>query len=135
MKRNFLLRTLGSELPTMNELRFQQFHHKQIKSFQELVTTSNTIRLHIRRSYLQCYKWLNALKVVKELDPLDYGYVECDGFLVPQICDREPEPQNFPNPCTCRKCFREKVCSCRVLKMTCCSFCKCSINNSCSDPY
>ena len=138
MERNaeiFLVRSLGANFLTMDELRFHQFHHKKIKSFQDLVPTSATVRLHIKRSYLQCYRWINALKVVQELDPLDYGYTECEGLLIPQIVNNTAEPQNFPKPCSCQKCFREKICACRVLKIPCCSFCKCSSDGSCNNIY
>ena len=131
----YLVRTLGSDLHTMDELRFYQYHHKKIRSFQDLAPTSSTIRLHIKRSYLQCFKWMNALHTVQELDPLSYGYVEKDGQLIPKILDCEPEPEDFPKPCVCQKCFADKTCACRARKIKCCQFCKCSAKDSCCNAY
>lgn len=134
----FLVRTLGSNLRTMDALRFHQYHHKKVRNIQDLVPTSRSIRLHIKRSYFQCYKWIHALEVIAELNPLDYGYTKMEGTLIPQITEDPSEPEDFPKPCTCQKCFRENVCLCRSLKIMCCDFCKCKQYDNmdqCNNPY
>ena len=53
--------------------------------------------------------------------------MESYGNLVPIYVNegRELIPGDFPDPCTCIKCARDNICSCRVNKLTCCDFCKC----------
>ena len=78
---------------------------------------------------------MNALQLVQELDPISYGYVEKDEQLIPQIMDTEPEPEDFPKPSVFQKCFRDKTCAYRVLKIKCCQFCKCCAKDLCCNPY
>lgn len=133
----FLVRALASSLGTMDKLRFHQFHHKKLRNFQDLAPTSRSTRLHIKRSYLQCYKWIHALEPSEKLNPLDYGYIEEDGTLIPQVTDDPTDPEDFPMPCNCQMCFRGTVCPCRRLKIMCCDFCKCksSVLDQCKNPH
>ena len=133
----FLVRALASSLGTMDKLRFHQFHHKKLWNFQDLAPTSRSTRLHIKRSYLQCYKWIHALEPSEKLNPLDYGYIEEDGTLIPQVTDDPTDPEDFPMPCNCQMCFRGTVCPCRRLKIMCCDFCKCksSVLDQCKNPH
>lgn len=133
----FLVRALASRLGTMDKLRFHQFHHKKLRNFQDLAPTSRSTRLHIKRSYLQCYKWIHALEPSEKLNPLDYGYIEEDGTLIPQVTDDPTDPEDFPMPCNCQMCFRGTVCPCRRLKIMCCDFCKCksSVLDQCKNPH
>lgn len=133
----YLVQVLGSGLHTMDALRFYQYHHKKIRNIQDLAPTSTSIRLHIKRSYLQCYKWTHALEKSVELNPLDYGYENIEGNLVPRVIETQTEPDNFPKPCNCQKCSKESVCPCRMTKTVCCDFCKCKTRNldNCNNPY
>jgi len=132
----FLVHALASSLGTMDKLRFHQFHHKKIRNFQDLAPTSRSIRLHIKRSYLQCYKWIHALEQTAKLNPLDFGYIQEDTTLIPQVTEDPMDPEDFPKPCNCQMCFKETVCPCRRLKIMCCDFCKCksSVLYKCKNP-
>ena len=69
-----------------------------------------------------------------QLDPTNHDYAQNeDGFLYTFLAIEQPIPSDFPHPCTCLKCARETVCSCRVQKLKCCGFCKCG--NECRNPY
>lgn len=133
----FLAHAIGGvNIDTFNELRYFLYHHKSIKNnFEKLVPTSNSIQLHIKRAFLQCYHWINATKATVDiLNPVDYGYILKDDFLVPLIVSEPNQPPDFPFPCTCKKCFRSNVCPCRIADIMCCEFCKCDINGQCSNP-
>ena len=73
--------------------------------------TSDSVRLHIRRAYF------HGVYANTKINPLEYGYEEDGyGYLSPIfINDTNTLPDNFPVPCTCKKCARETVCKCRKM--------------------
>ena len=108
-----------------DELRYQIYHKQAFKfDLEKIPATSSSIVNHIKRAYYQCYLWIN-LPVFEspELDPLEYGYVMDDDFMVPDL-KVEAIPDDFPMPCSCIKCARDNVCPCRVKNILCCNYCK-----------
>ena len=110
-----------------DELQFNSFHKQAFKmDWEKLPCTSKSIRKHIARSYLQCYRWFQAPFLEgNSLDPLDYGYTlsdDGDECLVPDVRVLQKVPIDFPSPCTCLKCVKATVCPCRVKNIPC-EFC------------
>ena len=127
----------GSKLNTCNELRHYQYHHKNVKiNVEMLAPTSEVIKQHIKRSYLQCYHWLNApYHLMVTLDPLNYGYaIEENGILAPIISSLPACPAGFPLPCKYANCQRSNVSPCRQANIRCCSICKCEASAMCHNP-
>ena len=132
-----LLKSSEKKICTFDELRYEFYHNNLVDTnLTKLPCTSGSIVHHIKRAYYQCYLWLNAIHVsFPKLNPQDYGYsTDIDGMISPIICN--PcliTPEDFPIPCKCKKCARENVCPCRILKIMCCHYCKC--NEQCTNPY
>ena len=133
----FLLKCVTKhEVNTFDELRYVVYHEKYSQfDIERFPPTSDSIRLHISRGYLQCFKWLLCPFLENiPLDPLDHGYwIDEDGNMVPIISMKPPIPCNFPLPCTCQKCSRA-TCKCRVLQIACCQYCKCNASSECKNP-
>ena len=116
------------DVDTFDELRFIVYHEKYLELAAERFSpTSDNIRQHILRAYLQCYIWLHSAFLGNiDLDPLEYGYrLTKYSNLIPIISPKPSIPINFPQPCNCQKCGKASVCNCRSLEILCCQFCKC----------
>ena len=131
--------TDSSEICTFDQLR-HEFYYKNKKSLnlKTFPPTSNSIRTHIKLSYLQTYRWVNAawLEDFNNLDPLSYGYVNVvdENILKPDVIT-EKLPPDFPVPCICLKCARDTVCPCRVKEIKCSAYCKCRREEMCRNPH
>ena len=82
---NFLTHCLkeNTTCSTFDELRLEEYYKYGRKvDFSKLPCTSESIHLHVQRSYLQCKIWLDAPHGVNLLTPLDYGYSETDSGQV-----------------------------------------------------
>ena len=134
----FLLKCVTKhEVDTFDELRYVVYHEKYLKfNVERFPPTSDSIRQHISRGYLQVFKWLYCpfLETIP-LNPLDHGYAKDeDGNMIPIISMKPPIPSNFPLPCTCRKCIKV-TCKCRMLKIACCQYCSCNARSECKNPF
>ena len=122
----FLLQCLpqkeSKNVASFDELRYQ-LHHKHVSSLpiDKFPCTTRSVKTHIQRSYYQCNLWLcAATEPGPRLNPIDFGYsMDENEYLYPDIRIEPSIPPDFPNPCKCEKCAREKVCPCRVLKIPC----------------
>ena len=134
----FLLKCITKhDVDTFDELRFIVCHEEYLKfDIECFPPTSDKIRQHILRAYLQCYIWLHpAILENINLDPLQYGYrLNERSNLVPIISTKPSIPSNFPQPCNCQKCSKASVCKCQLLKIRCCHFCKCDASPRCKNP-
>ena len=134
----FLLKCITKhDVDTFDELRFIVYHEKYLEfDTEHFPPTSDNIRQHILRAYLQCYIWLHfAFLGNNDLDPLEYGYISTeDRNIVPIISNKPSIPCNFPQPCNCQKCGKASVCKCRLLEIRCCQFCKCDASPRCKNP-
>jgi len=107
---------------TFDKLRYNIYHKKTFQlDLEKLPCTSASVHLHIKRAYLQCYRWLHAPYLENvPLDPTEYGYtLDKKGHLSPEIV-HDVLPSDFPTPCSCIKCAISTVCPCRVRNITCC---------------
>ena len=120
-------------------MKYQQNVHQL--DLAKLPCTSESIKLHIKRAYLQSY-WCNSPIIsFCDIEPLDYEYgldvgddeEDGDNNFKPAITNVDLLPNDFPRPCTCGKCARDTVCLCRIRKITCFEYCKCEI--SCKSLY
>ena len=115
--------------------RYQMFHQKTFSlDLEQFPPSSNSIKFHINRSYLQAYLWYHApFNDSVDLDPEIYGFrCDDDDNLFPIINDNCAVPESFPLPCKCLKCKRENVCPCRVKEIPCCMYCKCGDTDCCN---
>ena len=112
----FLLKCITKhDVDTFDELRFIVYHEKYLEfDIKRFPSTSDNIREHILRAYLQCYIWLHSAFLENiDLDPLEYGYrLTEDRNLVQIILTKPPIPCNFSQPCNCQKCGKVSVCKC-----------------------
>ena len=99
-------------------------------NLQQFPPTSNLIKLHIYRAYLQAYFWYNAtIESTINTDPELYGFTcDEDENLVPIINDASPLPADFPFPCICTTCKFDKICPCYLKEIACCQYCNCKNN-------
>ena len=112
----------SDKVDTFDELCFQRYQRKNFQlDFKKLPCTSKSISLHIRRAYLQCYRWIHVASVENiDLRPIDYGYsVDEDYHLVHEIVDGNTIPSDFPSPCNCLKCAKSTMCSCWIKWIRC----------------
>ena len=141
----FLLRCLSKkeDIGTFDALRSMIYHtNSQQLNLEKLPCTSNSLTLHIKRAYFQCYLWYySPIEMRFDIDPVDYGYkisdtvseAENDYVLEPVVTNVNILPEDFSQPCSCNKCASEKVCPCRIRNIACCKYCKCT--SCCRNPY
>ena len=127
----------NTRLTNFDELREEIYHNKSFKlDIEKLPPTSNSIKLHIRRAYLQAYLWYRApFEKVLDLDPTEFCYARNDDdHFYAVVTIKKNVPEDFSLPCNCNKCARDGVCLCRRLTIACCKFCKFPPANSCKLP-
>lgn len=129
----YLTRVLSKDFQVMDDLRVFKYHRMKILDFLKLPPTSSSLKLHIKRAYLQANRWYTILEDhVGFLDPVLYGYEEHDLGLIPQIIT-QPLPDDFPFPCNCKICFRPRSCKCRINLVPCSRFCVCGNSANCKN--
>ena len=98
---------------------------------------SESLKLHIRRAYFQELEWNRVpFQSCHHLNPLEYGYILEEGLYEPVIVNMiNIIPNDFPVPCSCAKCFRDRSCRCRFNGKSCSEFCDCSAKAPCNNPY
>ena len=86
----FLVEFLSNDknIQTFHDLCFQTYHKKSFQlDLENLPCMSNNTQLHIKCSFLQCYRWLQSPFVENiDLEPMDYKYIiDEDEHLLPEI--------------------------------------------------
>ena len=116
----------NSSCKSMNELRYDIYHHKKSIFFLDLPPTSLETRVHCLRAIYNTYLYKHAMRVksMPFLNPKDYGYEELDGLLVPSRYT-QLQPEDLIQPCNCTACATPR-CKCRAAVESCCVYCKCS---------
>lgn len=129
----YLTRVLSKDFQRMNYLRIFRYHRMNNLDFTKLPPTSYSLKLHIKRAYLQANRWYNLLEDdVGFHDPSHYGYEEQETGWAPQIIS-EPLPDDFPYPCNCKICSRPNTCKCRINSVPCSRFCVCGNSTKCKN--
>ena len=121
-----------------NQLRAYIFHHSKGSSLQNLPPTSQGLLPHIQRAHFNTYTITHILDrqlgiTFKILDPLDNGFINENGCLVPKKGCKVLE-KRWDVVCGCGKCARQ-ACPCRTQKVKCSKFCKCRLSKGCKNPY
>ena len=131
---------LGCKLSNFDELRVHQFRHLKSSSHQNLPPTTQGLKPHIYRAFYNAYCTMHVLDKqlnleTANLDPLEYGFVQDNEYLVPATSWRILET-SWSTVCNCNKCARAS-CSCRSEMIKCCVFCKCHKTDviDCRNPY
>ena len=110
----FLLRSIctNQHVSTFDDLGVEIYHKNSLKfDIKRFPPSSNAVRVHIKRAYIQCYIWINASNIETiQLDPINYGYRLNNRDLEPVIISKPPIPNDFPEPCKCKVCSRRTVC-------------------------
>lgn len=111
---------------TFNELRLWSYKFSKNFTLADLPPTTDSIRLHILRSYFVTYMYINCLNnQAPKLNPINYGFRFEGTLLVPQKVEiLLPPPQELIPNCTCTTCTRQ-TCVCRSNNIACISFCFC----------
>ena len=101
------------------------FHEKKsCLDLEQFPPTSNAIKLHIYRAYLQAHLSHHAvIKSAINIDPEPYGFT-CDEDLVPIMSNANLLPADFSFPCKCTKCKFDKRCPYQLKELACCQYCK-----------
>ena len=127
----FLLKCLpkSTNIESFDALCYSYYHSPNYKlDIEKLPCSSSSLKLHIQRSFMECFKIKNCLvndDLMELCHPNDHGYYfDEDGDLVP-IITIQTLPDDFPSPCICGKCAKENVFPCRVRGTKCTNFCKC----------
>ena len=110
-------------------------HYGNTTSILDLPPTSNSIKLHILRAFYATYEQINLLNAeCLKLDPLQFGYVLEDEYLIPKkVAISFPSINELVPNCNCKSCST-KSCHCRSSGLSCISFCICRSNNVCKNP-
>ena len=120
--------------------RLHQFRHLKSSSHQNLPPTTQGLKPHIYRAFYNAYCTMHVLDKqlnleTANLDPLEYGFVQDNEYLVSATSWRILET-SWSTVCNCNKCARAS-CSCRSEMIKCCVFCKCHKTDviDCRNPY
>ena len=116
----YLTRVLSKDFQVINYLRIFRYHHRMKNlDFMKLPQTSCSLRLHIKRAYLQANRWYSLLEDhVGFHDPTLYEYEQRETGWAPQSIT-EPLPHHFFYPCNCKLCSKSNTCKCRISSVPC----------------
>ena len=128
----------GNKSSNFLQLRAHHFHFSKSASHQNLPPTSQGLEPHIYRAFYNAYITMHVLDRqlnvgTADLDPLDYGFLQENGNLLPSTSWRSLEPR-WSVVCQCGKCTRV-TCPCRTAMVKCSVFCKCQKTESCRNPH
>ena len=95
----------NSSCKSMDDLRYDIYHHTKSSSFVDLPPTSLETRGHCVRAIYNTYQYTYAMliKSMPVLNPNDYAYEELDGLLVPSRYT-QLQPEDLIQPCNCKAC-------------------------------
>ena len=128
----------SSKVKTFDERRcLKYFEYKTQLDLTKLLCTSTSIKLHILRAYYQYRRWIEApiYDISTSHPPNLYGYREKGDYLEPVLVEEPIKPSCLPDPCRCLTYAREHLCSCRIVGISCCIYCKCKKSSDCKNPY
>lgn len=131
----YLVKVINHHVPckTFDDLRHWQYCHSKRNMIDELVTTTNSIILHIRRSIYVVHSHIKCLDQRMDLlDPEKFGWIINDDMMMPLKNEKLlPSDEEFFYNCTDATCTRK--CLCLTNNIECCSFCACQKGNRCKN--
>ena len=107
---------------TFNELRFDIYRSRKTPCV-KLLPSNHSLQGHLRRCFFIIRMTMNLLDNQFEIDPLEFGWTEVDGYIVP---DKQllPLPDSYLIHFGCKKkCTGHR--SCAKQDVACTEFCKC----------
>ena len=109
---------------TFDELRLntRQSLSKSVIPLDAYPPTSSVMRGHLRRCFYEVKTALTLLADPPNLDPLDFGWEELDGIMVPHKCLNEMD-EKLTKVCGCGGKCNTNVCSCKKSKVKCTVYC------------
>ena len=120
----------GNVTQSLNEIRTLMFIkktklHSEFKDIQNYPPTLPSASLHSQRIFLQVMAWQNIY-----LNPLQWGYLIKDGYILPAMGDQEVAPDIILHKikCACTTGCTGR-CSCRNFGLECTTSCKKCIDN------
>ena len=119
-----------STCTTMDDLRYEMYHHSKVSDLHSLPPTSADLHLHILRCLYTTYTQMHCLQNVT-VDPTNYDYEFKNGSLV-SIYHQNNVSESLVQTCSCKKCLT-KHCACRRIGEPCYVYCK--SKNSISGQY
>ena len=110
-----------------DELRIMVKKGKAI-GLDQLPPTSSVIRGHIQRAYFDIRNDITLLEDPPQLDPLDFGWKDVDGVLLPEK-NLKPIPDTLRKLCGCAGKCDKHSCICKKLNQICVIYCHKKIFN------
>ncbi len=130
----------GKPEENLDILRYMRYCDKTMSttssvSISSLPPTSAAAKYHSLRVYYQVQEWQGK---AEKLSPLDWGWREDSGKLLPISTDKEPAPKLLLEiiRCNCKTGCTSSLCSCRKHGLVCsvsCGECRGVCSNSCQD--
>ena len=107
----------GPQFSTLNELRAHLYCNRDIKDLSSLPPTENAFGQHMLRVLYQLYICKRALATDHEFQiqsPIDYGWFQESGQLLPRYLTQSHSPPNLRRQaaCHCQKGRCVKSCPC-----------------------
>lgn len=116
----------------LEQMRYDSFikattKNKAVK-LSSLVPTVGALNEHIKRVYLQTQLWLGN----KNINPLDWGWINIEGVLNPIKTPNPPAPEELLKMifCNCKK-GCGSACGCRKVGLFCNSTCRTCSGDNC----
>ena len=106
---------------TLDQLRLE-VHKHSTHGLDELPPTSSVIRGHLMRAFYVVRNFLTLLAGAIQLDPIDYGWINHDGRLLPKKCLKSIEA-NILSVCGCSGKCTSMRCSCKAAGVMCVIYC------------
>ena len=117
----------------IGKLRWHLFVRSQAEA-EKLPPTKEALRLHILRALFQALKWnLDTVPMPNIPSPLEYGWKDDKGCLVPMTTSLQPAPLSVLEVVKCgcgsSRCSSAS-CTCRKHNLACTEMCRCEANPS-----
>ena len=113
---------LKSICVTFNELRFDIYRPQKTPYF-KLPPSSHSLQQHLQHCFFIIRMAMNLLGNQFEIDPLEFGWTEVDGYIVP---NKQLLPLSNFYLVHCGYMKKSKgCCSCTKQDVACTEFCKC----------
>ena len=109
----------------VDQTRMRVFSHRT-RDVERIPPTSDALSQHLERSVFQASIWISAHKaMMPPLNPIDYGWLEKDGKLVPKWITLPLARDVFSLDVKCTCTLTCSSCKCKKANLKCSRLCKC----------